>query len=58
MKKTYIKPETKVYTLLAEPLLNTGSISDGETTHYVGLEDEWDEEEGGKVGEGGLVWGD
>lgn len=57
MKKTYIKPETKVYTLLTEPLLNTGSISNGSNMHYKGLEEEEDNSDG-SPGEGGYIWGD
>lgn len=56
MKKTYIKPETKVYTLLTETLLNTGSISNGSTEHYKGLEEE--DNSGGSEGEGRFIWGD
>lgn len=56
MKKTYIKPETKVYTLLTETLLNTGSISDGKTEHYDGLEEE--DNSGGSEGNDGYIWGD
>ncbi len=56
MKKTYIKPETKVYTLLTETLLNTGSISDGYTEHYDGLEEE--DNSDGKISDDGYIWGD
>lgn len=56
MKKTYIKPETKVYTLLTEPLLNTGSISNGKTEHYDGLEEEGNSD--GKISDDGYIWGD
>lgn len=56
MKKTYIKPETKVYELFTETLLNTGSISNGSNMHYDGLEDE--DNSGGSEGEGGFIWGD
>ena len=56
MKKTYIKPETKVYTLLTETLLNTGSISNGKTVHYDGLEEE--DNSGGSEGNDGYIWGD
>ena len=56
MKKTYIKPETKVYELFTETLLNTGSISNGSTEHYKGLEEESDNE--GTVGDDGFIWGD
>lgn len=56
MKKTYIKPETKVYTLLTETLLNTGSISNGSTEHYKGLEEE--DNSGGSEGKDGYIWGD
>lgn len=56
MKKTYIKPETKVYTLLTETLLNTGSISDGKTKHYDGLEEE--DNSDGKISDDGYIWGD
>lgn len=56
MKKTYIKPETKVYTLLTETLLNTGSISDGKTEHYDGLEEE--DNSYGKISDDGYIWGD
>ena len=56
MKKTYIKPETKVYTLLTETLLNTGSISNGSTVHYDGLEEE--DNSDGKISDDGYIWGD
>lgn len=56
MKKTYIKPETKVYTLLTETLLNTGSISNGSTVHYKGLEEE--DNSGGSEDNDGYIWGD
>lgn len=57
MKKTYIKPETKVYELFTETLLNTGSISNGSNMHYKGLEEEEDNSDG-SPGEGGYIWGD
>ena len=56
MKKTYIKPKTKVYELFTETLLNTGSISNGKTEHYDGLEEQSDNE--GTVGDEGFIWGD
>ena len=57
MKKTYIKPETKVYELFTETLLNTGSISNGSNMHYKGLEEEEDNS-GGSADNDGYIWGD
>lgn len=56
MKKTYIKPETKVYELFTETLLNTGSISNGKTVHYKGLEEE--DNSDGEISNDGYIWGD